>query len=403
MKIDKSKHMCYNSSRLWGIYMAEVQLDSKSSFVRDYDYNNVGNDNGKNKFSDIKELERYLDKVFIPKNITYKRIKGKKNDEDRCLSIQFNKILSLKCSDEEVKYIMHYLSDRNIHVCGFVSTLEGEYDNYDYIPTYNLPPYPSCMSYEEQKKLFDELQIYKKTNDKRKNDIIKQIAEGCIRLIPYVTYKYSLFTGIDIKEFNGYGCEGLILAIERFNPSLGYKFSTFAFPYIKNRVNIGLREITGFENDGNFYSSFIRCKTAVENGYSDEFGVDITISDNPEMLEDIIKLMKENCTLSPKMELKLRNKLYMLYHDSYEMLSDLEFEFDMEEDLIERDRIDLLWKLLNSLPPKERDVLFKRFGFNGGNLMTLEKIGDLYGVSRERVRQIERKAIAYLKNEERLR
>lgn len=383
--------------------MAEVQMDSKSPFVRDYDYNNVGINFGKNRFSDFSRLERYLDKFFIPKYVAYKRIKGKSFDEDRCLSIQFNKILSLKCSDEEVKYIMQYLSDRDIHVGGFVSTLEGEYDNYDYKHTYNLSPYPSCMNWDEQKKLFDKLQIYKETNDKRKNDIMKQIAEGCLRLIPYVTYKYYLFTGIDINELNGYGCEGLMLAIDRFDPSLGYKFSTFAYPYIKNNVNNGLREIRGFGNDRNFYGNFIKCKTAIENGYSEDFGVEVTIADNPQILEDIIELMKDTCMLTPKREMKLRNKLYMLYHDSYELRTDLEFGIDMEEDFIEKERMEILRKCLASLSSRERDVIFKRFGFGGENILTLEEIGKIYGVTKERIRKIQNNAISRLKSDESLR
>lgn len=405
LKIDKHKHMCYNKGRLrGGLYMVKNSDNiERSPYVRDYDYDNVGDGNGKNRFSDISELEQYLDKVFIPKNISYKKIKGKSFDEEKCLSIQFNRILSLKCSNEEVKYIIQYLSDRDIHVGGFVSTLEGEFDNYDYKHTYNLSPYPSCMSYEEQKILFEKLALYKKLNDDRKNEVVKKIAEGTLRLIPYVTYKYALFSGIDINELNGYGCEGLMIAIDRFDPSLGYRFSTFAYPHIKNRVNDGLRNIRGFKNDRNFYGSFIKCKDAIENGYSEDVGVEMTLSDNPSMLYDIINLMKDTCALSPKRETILRNKLYMLYHDSYESCTDLVFDFDMEEKVMKKEQIDLLWKMLNSLPDKERDVIFKRFGFDGENIMTLEEIGNLYGVSRERVRQIEKKAISRFKSEDGLK
>lgn len=379
----------------------KTDIINKSPYVRDYDYNNIGYDDEKNRFSSTEELDKYLDKVFIPKNIYYKKVKGKNSNEERCLSIQFNKILSLKCSNEEVKHILQYLCDRDIHVGGFVSTLEGEYDNYDYEHKYKLPYYPESINYEEQKALFDKYLLYKKTNDPRKNDIAKQIGEGSLRLITYVTYKYSLFTDIDINEFNSYGCEGLMLAIDKYDPSLGYKFSTFAFPYIKNRVNNGLRELRGFGKNRSFYSEFIKYKNVVEKGYSEDAGIKVTIYDNPQILEDIINLMKDTCSITEKMELYLRNKLNVIYHN--ELPVDLISDYDMEEKLIKEDEIKTLWEIIETLPEKERDVIFKRFGFNGDCIMTLEDIGKIYGVTRERVRQIETKALARFKNHENLR
>lgn len=367
---------------------------NRSPYVRDYDYNNIGCEDEESKFNSIEELEMYLDKVFIPNNIAYKRIDNNSFGEGKKLSIQFNRILNLKCSDNEVRYILQYLCDGDIYVGGFVSTLEGEFDNYDYKHTYTLSSFPICMSWEEQKELFDRYIIYKKTNNPKKNDIAKKIAEGSLRLIHYVTYKYSLFTGIDINEFDSYGCEGLMLAIDRFDPSLGYRFSTFAVPYIKNKVNNGLRELRGFGNDRKFYSFFSKCKTAVENGYSEDRGIKVTIYDEPQMLEDIVSLMKESCLLSKKMEIYLRQRINIVYHTSYELCTDLIYDYDMDEKMITDEEIRNLWDIIDSISEKERDVIFKRFGFYDGNIMSLEDIGNLYGVTRERIRQIENKAIS---------
>ncbi|MBY0404716.1 MAG: sigma-70 family RNA polymerase sigma factor, partial [Cyanobacteria bacterium] len=56
-----------------------------------------------------------------------------------------------------------------------------------------------------------------------------------------------------------------------------------------------------------------------------------------------------------------------------------------------------LEKILETLRPRERDVLKLRFGLNDGNKRTLEEIGQLFGVSRERVRQIETRALNKLR------
>ena len=367
---------------------------NRSPYVRDYDYNNVGCEDEKNRFNSIEELERYLDKVFIPNYVAYKRIDNNNYGEGKRLSIQFNKILSLKCSENEIRYILQYLCDRDIYVGGFVSTLEGEYNNYDYKHTYKLSSFPTSITWEDQKELFDKYIFYKKTNDPKKNDIAKKIAEGCLRLIHYVTYKYALFTGIDIHEFDSYGCEGLMIAIDKFDPSRGCKFSTFAVPYIKNKVNNGLRELRGFDNDRTFYSELMRCKTIVENGYSEDAGVEVTIYDNPQIIEDIVSLMVETYGLSQKMETNLRRRINIIYHLSYEECEELIYDYDMEEKVIEEEEKQFVWKKLNCLSSKERDIIFKRFGFNDDKIISLEEIGKFYGVSKERIRQIEKRIIS---------
>lgn len=376
------------------------EINNRSPYVRDYDYNSSFGDNYIDRFTSISELEKYLEKVFIPKHILYKKVGHKKGSDERCLSIQLNAILKLKCSSNETTYIIKYLCDRNIHVGGFGSTLDGEFDNYDYFLKYRKMIYPESISYEEQMKLFEKLQIYKKTNDPRKKDVIKKLAEGCLRLIPYVGYRYSLLSGIDMNELSGYGCEGLIHAIDRYDPSLGYKFTTFAVPYIKNKIYNGMREIRGFNKDKDFYGVFMKCRAAVENGYSEEAGMDMTIYDDPRMIDDIITLMVDTCGLSSKREAVVRNKIYMLYAKPYDLCTDTIFEYDMEEEVIENERLNLLWKILDSMPERERDILFKRFGFEDGNIMLLEDIGKLHGISKERVRQLEKKALIRLQNEE---
>jgi len=374
------------------------EISSRSSFVRDYEDDTLLRDDGKNRFSDKKELEMFLDKKFIPTYISCRKIREKNSKEDICFSIQFNKILGLKCSNDEVKYIIEYLNQRNIRVGGHVSVLDGEFGNYDYMLKNNKSLYPECMEYEKQKLLFEELQLYKNTNNSRKNEIIKEIAEGSLRLIPYVTYNYSLFTGIDINELNSYGCEGLMLSIEKYNPNLGYKFSTFAISYIKNYVYKGLKFISGFDYDKKLYSSFVKFKNAVENGYSEDFGINMKITDDPKMINDVIELIKETYMLSPKREEILRNKIYMLYPESYEECTDLIFDYDMDEEIILKEKRDLIWKIFKSIPQKEKDILFKRYGFNGENIMTLEEIGKIYGISKQRVKQIENKAKSYFEN-----
>ena len=59
---------------------------------------------------------------------------------------------------------------------------------------------------------------------------------------------------------------------------------------------------------------------------------------------------------------------------------------------------DSLFHLINKMSDREKDILLKRFGFIGGRVYTLEEIGAEYNVTRERIRQIESKALKFLRN-----
>ena len=383
--------------------MDEKEIRERSTLVRDHEYN-MGITGEQNRFNSLEELRTYLDKVFIPNNVAYKYRKNKYQEEERYLSIQLKRIIKLKCSDEEINYIIEYLNERNIRVCGRENILEGEYENYDYFLKFNFPEYPEAMDGEMQTKLFKELQMYKSTNDPKKNIIIKKLAEGSLRLIPYITYKYALTTGYDINILNSYGCEGLIKAIEKYDPSHGAKFSTFAVIYIKNTVRNGIREIRGFDYGKEFYSDFLKCKSIVEKSYSEDLGYDITIYDEPAMIEDIIKLMKETCGLSPLREKYFRNKLYLTYSTSYEEeTSALSQEKSPEENIAKKEQIIAVREALSFLSEREQEIIRLRFGFDNERLMTLEEIGNIYGISKERVRMIEKKAFERLKHPKRIK
>ena len=58
-----------------------------------------------------------------------------------------------------------------------------------------------------------------------------------------------------------------------------------------------------------------------------------------------------------------------------------------------------IWEALNILTDREKEILKLRFGFNSSRILTLEEIGNMYGVTRERIRQIEAKALKKLRRE----
>lgn len=78
-------------------------------------------------------------------------------------------------------------------------------------------------------------------------------------------------------------------------------------------------------------------------------------------------------------------------------------EYEMIEIINMRDGIDTIEELISALKPREQEVLLARFGFNNSGPKTLEQVGQVMGVTRERVRQIEAKAIRHLQHPTRIK
>jgi len=91
---------------------------------------------GEKIYEDYTALDDYLENKFIPNYVLMKRRKNAKGEREYVLSIALNHILGLMLSEAEFQYVMNYLKDKNIYVGGKDISVEGEFENYDYINTY---------------------------------------------------------------------------------------------------------------------------------------------------------------------------------------------------------------------------------------------------------------------------
>jgi len=349
-------------------------------------------------FEDYKELDEYLETRFIPAYVLLKQRKNDKGEIEHFPSIRLHHIMALKLSEAELEHVMNYLKDKNIRVGGKGATLDKEFDNYDYVTTYKESALPLSVP---SNITLQKIGLYKQNNDKK---LREEIITENMRLVPYVTYRYAMSTGINQHELESYGYEGLILALENFDVSYGCAFSTYAVAYIRGHVLSGIQELLQGKRD-NFYYDYVNAKSAVEK----ECGV--SLGEAPELVEDVIDLLVATGKIrgheGAKEYARMRITSLAIGNASLndeEVVEELITSghlvdtHDYSEEVLNTMSRETIEKMLDTLTVREADILRQRFGFYDGVPKTLEEIGKGYGLSRDRIRQIEAKALRKLRH-----
>lgn len=219
-KVIKLKKDSSVKNNNYGMVEANGLQEFDKAVIAKIDYSAAG----EKIYEDYTALDDYLENKFIPNYVLMKRRKNAKGEREYVLSIALNHIVDLMLSEAEFQYVMNYLKDKNIYVGGKDISVEGEFENYDYINTYKSFSLPKVSSTETLKKI----QLYQDTYD---SILREEIIKDNMYLVNFVAYKYAAYTGIDLYELESYGYEGLMVALEKFDLSYNCTFSTYAIAY----------------------------------------------------------------------------------------------------------------------------------------------------------------------------
>ncbi|CAM8977371.1 unnamed protein product [Rhodiola kirilowii] len=220
-----------------------------------------------------------------------------------------------------------------------------------------------------------------------------------IRLVISIAKNYQ-GVGMNLQDLVQEGCRGLVRGAEKFDASKGFKFSTYAHWWIKQAVRKSLSDQSRMIRlpfhmvEATYRVKEARKQLQTEKGRvptNEEIAEATGLS--MKRLISVLQAPKPPRSLDQKMGLNMDMKPSEVIADpEAETSDDLLMKQMMREDLN---------KVLDTLNPRERQVVRWRFGLEDGRMKTLQEIGELLNVSRERIRQIESCAFRKLKNKKR--